>query len=46
MEKSKVKGIVKKVFAHLKEDTRDYKKGIREDKQLKKVLKKSTGRGR
>ena len=34
------KRLAKKVLKHLKEDTRDYKKGIREDKKLSKVLKK------
>lgn len=35
-----VKRLAKKVLRHLKEDTKDYKKGIKEDKKLSKVLKK------
>lgn len=35
------KQLAKKVLKHLKEDTKDYMKGIKEDKKLRKVLKKS-----
>ncbi len=38
MKKSSVKGVVKKVLGHLKEDEKDYRKGIREDMKLKKDL--------
>jgi hypothetical protein len=34
------KRLAKKVLKHLKEDTKDYKKGIRDDKKLSKVLRK------
>ena len=43
---AKVKCVIKKVFGHLKEDEKDYRKGIREDQQLKKVLKKGACRGK
>lgn len=39
-KKGKVAKVVKKVIGHLNEDTKDYKKGIREDKKLRKELKK------
>lgn len=34
------KKVIKKVLSHLKEDTKDYKKGIKEDKKLAKSLKR------
>jgi len=40
VKKFKTKSTVKKVLGHLKEDTKEFKKGLREDKKLKKELKK------
>lgn len=34
------KKLAKKVLKHLKKDTKEYRKGIKEDKQLAKALKK------
>jgi hypothetical protein len=40
MKKPCNKKLVKKVLGHLKEDSKDFKKGLKEDKELKRELKK------
>jgi hypothetical protein len=42
MSKDGKKKVVKKVMAHLKEDTHEYKEGMKDDKKLSKELKKMT----
>lgn len=42
----RAKKIVKKVVKHLKEDGKDYRKGLRDDKELKGKLREMLVKGR